>query len=93
MYQKELFDRAEAITGSCYALCKAAHLDQSNVSKIKRGLRPLPLDVLMTVCKTCKFQPWEEIYYWVTDQYQELKEDAPPLAHPHESKRQNESSL
>lgn len=89
-YQKNLIERAAAVKGSIYALCKDCQLDQSNVSKIKRELRPLPLDVLVTICRCCSFPIWQEIYDWVVSDYEDLKEvkpDEPPSKLPPELAR------
>jgi hypothetical protein len=66
-YQKDFLDRALAHCGSTYRLCQLAHLDQSNVSKLKRDLRPLSLHELVSICQAIGIDPWEELPQWAIE--------------------------
>lgn len=67
-YQKDFLDRVLAHCGSTYRLCQMAKLDQSNVSKIKRDLRPLSLNELISICDAIGVDPWEELPAWAISQ-------------------------
>lgn len=65
-YAKEFFFRMETRTGSIYRLCLLAHLDQSNISKMKSGRKEVSLETVVKVCEALGIDPWEEIPAWVT---------------------------
>jgi len=74
-YNKRFFARVEKIVGSRYAMAQQTGLDESNLSKMYLGKRPISMVTFLTLCLCARLDPWELMPEWFESQHLEVSNE------------------